>query len=251
MTPILTNAWFLSVHFVPRASVFVKGRPFTAISYRKGGEVLIRTEKTEISSGSGALTYLPAGTSYETEVTEAGEIDVLHFETAEDLPLFGSEPLCITPTGAFDFENRFARALRHYRRDGCDLYCLSAAYELLYACSPLFLSTAPPPHSRMIRAKQYIDEHIADRDLGVETLAASCGVSSVYFRREFKRFYGTNPIAYIKEKRIALACRLLASGAYSVTEVAGSAGFDSLSYFSSEFKRATGMSPCAYRENEL
>ncbi len=251
MIPILTNAWFLCVHFVPRASVFVKGRPFSALSYRKSGEVLIRTEKTEIRSGAGMLTYLPEGVCYETEVTAAGEIDVLHFETVGGAHPFGGEPLCVPASGAFDFENRFARALRHYRRDACDLYCMSAAYELLHASTPLFLRTAPPPHTRMIRAKQYIDEHIADRDLGVETLAASCGVSSVYFRREFKRFYGTNPIAYIKEKRIALACRLLSTGAYSVTEVAGSAGFDSLSYFSAEFKRATGLSPCAYRESEL
>jgi two-component system response regulator YesN len=39
---------------------------------------------------------------------------------------------------------------------------------------------------------------------------------------------------------------LLLTGEYSVSEVAGLAGFNDISYFSREFKRATGVSPSEY-----
>lgn len=70
--------------------------------------------------------------------------------------------------------------------------------------------------------------------------------SEVQFRADFRRAYGTSPVAYIKERRIAIAKTLLESNLYSVAEVAIRAGFDSISYFSSEFRRVTGFSPREY-----
>jgi AraC family transcriptional regulator len=73
-----------------------------------------------------------------------------------------------------------------------------------------------------------------------------CGISEVYFRREFKKFYGAAPLAYIKNRRIDMAKMLLDTGLYSVTDVALRCGFESPGYFSTEFRRMEGKSPKEY-----
>ena len=98
----------------------------------------------------------------------------------------------------------------------------------------------------MIKCKEYLDENICDSSLRVSELAEMCEVSEVYFRREFKKFYGTSPMDYIKRRRIEVAQGLLQTGLCSVTETAFQSGFESISYFSSEFRRLTGMSPSEY-----
>ena len=105
----------------------------------------------------------------------------------------------------------------------------------------------PAAPRRMLRCKEYLDENVCDTALRVSDLAAMCGVSEVYFRREFKRFYGTSPLEYIKKRRIEIACQLLSTGLYNVTQVAERAGFDSVSYFSAEFRRLTGQTPSQYQ----
>ena len=80
----------------------------------------------------------------------------------------------------------------------------------------------------------------------VLALAAMYFTSEVQFRADFRRAYGTSPVAYIKERRIAIAKTLPESNLYSVAEVAIRAGFDSISYFSSEFRRVIGFSPREY-----
>ena len=98
----------------------------------------------------------------------------------------------------------------------------------------------------MQRCKEYLDENVCDTALRVSDLAEMCGVSEVYFRAEFKKFYGSSPLEYIKKRRIEIARQLLSTGLYNVTQVAERAGFDSISYFSAEFRRLTGVTPLAY-----
>ena len=99
------------------------------------------------------------------------------------------------------------------------------------------------PTPGLIRVKQYIDENITSPDLRVSDLAALHKTSEAYFRREFKKYYSESPIEYIKRKRIEIACNLLSTEIYSVTDVAFRSGFDNASYFSSEFKRYMGYPP--------
>ena len=98
----------------------------------------------------------------------------------------------------------------------------------------------------MRNAKRLIDESFGRAELTVSRLASEAGVSSVYFRREFKGCFGISPIEYIKKVRIENAKALLSTAMYSVSEVATHCGFDSISYFSYEFKRITGETPSGY-----
>jgi AraC-like DNA-binding protein len=187
---------------------------------------------------------MPAGCPYHTEVLEEGFMYTMHF--CADLPFLDS-PSTAAPPFPMMIENLFSEAVAHYAHDGCDLVTFSAAYRLLAASLPAFSAETLSPPRRMRQGKKYIDDNLTDPGLRVAALAEACNISEVYFRREFKKYYGTSPIAYIKEKRIELAKMLLETGLYSITEVAFRTGFESSSYFSAEFRRMTGRSPKDYR----
>ena len=126
------------------------------------------------------------------------------------------------------------------------------AYELLAEASAVLSPKEIHPHGRIMRCKQYIDENICDSALRVTELAAMCGISEVYFRREFKKYYGTSPLDYIKKRRIEIAKGLLQTGMCSITQTALQSGFESVSYFSYEFHRSTGITPAEYvKQNQI
>ena len=78
-----------------------------------------------------------------------------------------------------------------------------------------------------------------------------CSISENYYRRLFRAEFGASPVEYINNKRIAAAKEMLASGYYSVSEIAYECGFAETRYFNAVFKNSTGMSPTQYRQAQL
>ncbi len=244
--PIITHAEFFKTDYEKRPPVAVSARPFCSLSIRKSGTTVIKTREKTLTSTPDTLTFIPAGCSYTTEIPEEGEMYLLHFYLSPEGGDFSPVPLCTRPSFPLSFYNLFQNAISHFAAEGCDLFCMSAAYELLNEATAAFFKTRPAPPRRMLRCKEYLDESICDTSLRVSDLAERCGVSEVYFRAEFKKFYGVSPLEYIKKRRIEIACQLLSTGLYNVTQVAERAGFDSISYFSAEFRRLTGTTPSQY-----
>lgn len=224
----------------------VKPRPFSSFTFRKSGCVSVMTERESLLSRAGSVTYIPRGCGYTTEISEAGEMYVMHFVTEEDSPLFAERPMVATPHDAQSYINLFVRALRHSCMQNGEYACMADAYRLLSLGQSLFGETSRPPNDRMIACKMYLDANVTQPSLRVSALAAMYFTSEVQFRADFRRTYGTSPVAYIKARRIEIAKALLESNLYSVAEVAVRSGFESISYFSSEFRRATGFSPKEY-----
>ena len=245
--PILTHVEFFKAYNDRRGPVTVGARPFSSLSIRTSGRTVIRVGDTTLTSAPDTLTYIPSGCAYATEIPEEGEMYLMHYTIAPEGGVLAPTPLCVRPAFPLSFSNLFQNAISHFAAEGCDLFCMSAAYELLNEASAAFFQTRPSPPRRMLRCKEFLDENICDTTLRVSLLAERCGVSEVYFRTEFKKFYGTSPLEYIKKRRIEIACQLLSTGLYNVTQVAERAGFDSVSYFSAEFRRLTGTTPTKYR----
>ena len=245
--PIITHAEFFKLDYEKRPPITVNARPFCSLSIRKSGETVVDFDGKTLYSMPDTLTYIPAGCTYTTHIPKGGEMYLLHFYTSPDGGEFSPVPLCVRAPFPLSFYNLFQNAISRFAADGCDLFCLSTAYELLNEASAAFFHPRPAAPRRMLRCKEYLDENVCDTALRVSDLAAMCGVSEVYFRREFKRFYGTSPLEYIKKRRIEIACQLLSTGLYNVTQVAERAGFDSVSYFSAEFRRLTGGTPSQYQ----
>jgi AraC-like DNA-binding protein len=224
----------------------VSARNFSSLTYRKSGRVLIRSEGAEFVSEANTLTFVPAGCDYATEILEGGEMVILHFQIAEGSRNFFDRPTRIAPVDQKRFADIFARAISH-SIVGNECACMADAYNLF---SEIFKETrlhTPHPSPALVRVKQYMDENFASSELRVSALAARYKTSEAYFRREFKKHYGEAPLEYIKRRRIEMACHLLCTELYSITDVASRSGFDNASYFSLEFKRYMGCSPKEYR----
>lgn len=98
--------------------------------------------------------------------------------------------------------------------------------------------------TRIIAFKQYIDQNLADPQLGVEALLRDFGASRATIYRDFAEVGGLQH--YILERRLQRAYRFLAEEAPvrgNVQDVALRCGFSSLGHFSRRFRASFGMTP--------
>ncbi len=220
----------------------VLGRTHYSLSYRFSGQTVLEYGEERLVSEAGTLTYVPKGLDYITEVPEAGEMVVVHFDLAdEDAP---AVPVVITPTDPSFFAEEFVTLIHRINR-GRDPKSLSIFYGILAALdqNQPTLGNASP---RVLVIKEYIDHHLNRPELGISAVAERFGVSDSYLRRSFRSCFGISPGAYIKKCRIENAKILLQTGYYTIGEVAAQCGYESLSYFSADFHRMVGCSPREY-----
>lgn len=245
----ITNMAMLVSDFKKLESIYVPGRILHSLTYRISGKISILPEgaSKKIYSDKNCITYVPKGCSYTTEILEDGKMLILHFET--DNNISDLSPFVHKPTYPIVFENMFRSLVDRYRNVGgsFDYSCLSMAYEIFANLShELSSGSSRPVPKRMGNIKAFIDENYGRSNLSIPLLAEMCGISEVYFRREFRDCFGASPLEYIKKVRLENAKGLLSTGIYSVSEAATRCGFDSISYFSYEFKRRCGECPGEY-----
>ena len=94
---------------------------------------------------------------------------------------------------------------------------------------------------------KYVDEHFTEK-LSLEDMSARTGYSKFHFSRLFKKYTGYNFSDYLCARRVNEARMLLLVRETSVTDVAISSGFSSISTFNRVFKQQTGLSPSEYRQ---
>ena len=102
--------------------------------------------------------------------------------------------------------------------------------------------------ARLKKALAYMRENYR-KDLSLEEISGSVGLSTRYFCSFFKSLTGKTPIEYLNSYRIEKACDKLTDTDTAVTQIAYSTGFNDLSYFIKTFKGQMGCSPSAYRKN--
>lgn len=96
------------------------------------------------------------------------------------------------------------------------------------------------------RARQMIDDDPA-RPLTLASLATDAGLSKYRLLRSFARELGLTPHAYIVQRRIARAQRLIRNGR-GLAEAALAAGFYDQSHLTRCFVRQLGVTPRGYAE---
>jgi len=94
------------------------------------------------------------------------------------------------------------------------------------------------------RAISMIDD-APDENLSLADLADAAGLSRFQTVRHFARATGLTPHAYIIQRRLDFARRLIATGT-TLAEVAATAGFADQSHLNRHFIRAYGLSPGRY-----
>lgn len=103
---------------------------------------------------------------------------------------------------------------------------------------------------KISEAIKYIDEHLGDT-LSVKLIAEHFSFSPYYFHRLFTSIVGKSMIAYVRDRRIAYACKMLTETEEKVLDIAFDLGFESAQSFSRTFRSVTGLSPMAYRDRNI
>jgi AraC-like DNA-binding protein len=102
-------------------------------------------------------------------------------------------------------------------------------------------------HAAALRkVERYIQENYS-RKISLKEIAEVSGLSAPYFSTIFKEEMGENFSSYLNQLRVEKASHLLRESGQSLSEIAGSCGFEDQSWFSKIFKTYTGLSPGKYR----
>lgn len=115
----------------------------------------------------------------------------------------------------------------------------------------VFTNTKPSKQKEYIQlfndALEYIDNHYTE-DISLDYIAGQTGFSKFHFSRLFKQYTGYNFSDYLCFRRIKEAEKKLENPDYSITDVAISSGFASISTFNRLFKQQKGCTPSEYRK---
>ena len=94
-------------------------------------------------------------------------------------------------------------------------------------------------------ARDYLVDNFST-DIGLEELARVAGLSRAHLIRAFRREFHITPHAFLTDKRVREARRLLRAG-MPPAEVAFECGFADQAHFTRHFKARTGLTPGQYR----
>ncbi|MDR0569439.1 MAG: helix-turn-helix domain-containing protein [Spirochaetaceae bacterium] len=100
--------------------------------------------------------------------------------------------------------------------------------------------------SALRKAERFIWENYT-RKISLQEIASASGLSAPYFSTIFKEEMGENLSSYLNRIRVEKASRMLTETDLSLSEIAGSCGFEDQSWFSKTFKHYIGVSPGKYR----
>jgi AraC family transcriptional regulator len=99
----------------------------------------------------------------------------------------------------------------------------------------------------LCRVIRHIDANIHER-LDLDRLACVCGKSTERFRHRFKAVMGVSPHAFVMQRRVEAAAKMLEADGASLADVAYACGFGSQARFTVVFKAARGLTPGAYKK---
>ncbi len=122
------------------------------------------------------------------------------------------------------------------------LECISIPFAACQVPACRFL--AYESEREKIQDARLILEQNIDQPYTIKELARKVAMNECYLKKGFKTLVGRTIHEYQQELRIDKAKKLLQHEGRSVTEVANTLGYSSISHFSTAFKRITGMKPC-------
>ncbi len=147
-----------------------------------------------------------------------------------------------------DFEKIFELCQKLSVQKDNSLKIISTFFELL-SC----LKTAETTNvsnrkmsDELRQALKFIGEHYTEK-ITVEEVAKAAHISVITLERRFEKTLRTKPYSYIRQKRLALALKLLSEG-QNVTDTCLKCGFSDCSSFISLFKKHYGVTPFKYKQ---
>lgn len=133
----------------------------------------------------------------------------------------------------------------------CRLRILSTLYQLfalLIEQSQVRQDDNLSHENTLLQATDYINQHLSDGDLSIDSIAKYLGISQSSLYRLFSNGIGTSPMKYIIEQRMKRSCELIRTTSLSITEISYRVGFNNSLYFSKYFKKYFKISPRAFKK---
>lgn len=122
------------------------------------------------------------------------------------------------------------------------LECISLPFTVCAVPACRFLAY-DSEREKVMEARRVIEQNL-DQPLTIKELSRRVAMNECYLKKGFKALTGKTLHEYQQELRIGKAKELLKQPGFSVSDVANSLGYSSISHFSTAFKKATGMKPC-------
>jgi AraC family transcriptional regulator len=102
---------------------------------------------------------------------------------------------------------------------------------------------------RLMRVLAYIDANIG-QPITLANLAATAGLSRMYFARQFRAATGIRPHEFVLRRRIERAQQLLTATSDALVDIALSVGFQTQAHFTTVFKKIVGNTPRQWRRGQ-
>src|SRR6201994_3308885 len=122
------------------------------------------------------------------------------------------------------------------------------ANQLAFLANEILIQQAEREPYRVRMARAYISSRQAE-DFSLSDVARAIHVSPFYLCKIFKKATGLTFVEFRNRLRIESAMKLLANPNQSVSEIAYSVGFQSLTQFNRLFRRIVGQAPTTFRCN--
>jgi AraC family transcriptional regulator len=110
-------------------------------------------------------------------------------------------------------------------------------------------AVATLPKWRLMRVLRYIGTNIGE-PITLANLAATAGLSRMYFAKQFRTTTGIRPHDFVLRKRIERAQQLLAATSDPLVDIALNVGFQTQAHFTTVFKNVVGSTPYQWRREQ-
>ena len=209
------------------------------------GEGTYRFGEESFSISPGALIYLPIHSAH-TFLIKSREMDFYRIDfkltVNDEIALFSETPLKLCDTASPDLSEAIQTLADRYQFAQDTVAKTELLCTIFRSLSAMDTS---PRKEKISPAIRYLLEHLTE-GISCKTLAEVCALSTAQFYHLFHEEYGMAPLEYRDALLMRRATLLLKDGSFSVTEIAETLGFESVSYFSRFFKKHQGISPSAY-----
>ena len=162
------------------------------------------------------------------------------------IPFCAQTEMSVNKLLAFKTKTNFAEKLRQMEYA---LMLISKAVEYVGAASDTSFVPAcsflnnNTEREKVLQAHDILTQEY-DQMISIKELSKRVAINECYLKKGFKAMFGKTVNEFQQQMRIAKAKLLLQTDGYTVSEVANTLGYSSISHFSTAFKKATNMKPC-------
>lgn len=218
------------------------------------GKLILNNKTFEISAGQGFLIPAKCKAYYEADQEDPWSYAWMHIDGPRSIELFNSAGLSednpvFIPNG--DSSHLLQLINEMYDNSERECYCYAKVYEFFdefIALSSRRVEVDVDPRLAYVKSAISFIRLKYSEPIGVEEVAAACGLNRSYLTRVFKHATGYTPQSYLLTYRIKKATELLLESTESVSSIAFLVGYSDAFTFSKAFKREKDVSPSEYRK---